>query len=126
MLDTEKLSDKNILSLIFPLLKPGKNLGNPASYCPVALTELLVRVLGKVLQQVMQRQAEKYNLFSKVQHEFRHKISTISNILKSQQRIQEELVKGKKVDSIFLNLLEALDKVPTTLLIRRLIKCVFC
>ena len=70
VLDTEELPSINILSLILPLLKPGKSPGDPASYCPVALTELLERVLEKVLQQAMQRHAEKFNLFSNAKHVF--------------------------------------------------------
>ena len=57
VLDTEHLPAINILSLISLLLKPGKDPGDPGSYQPVALTELLMRVLEKVLQQVMQRHA---------------------------------------------------------------------
>ena len=83
VLDTEKLPKINILSLINPLLKPGKSPGDPASYRPLALTELMVRVLEKVLQKVLQEHAEKYDLFSKEQHSFRRKQSTISNILRS-------------------------------------------
>ena len=69
-LDTEKLLDINTLSLISLLLKLGKDPGDPASYRPVALTELLVRVLEKVLQQVMQSHAEQHNLFSDAQPGF--------------------------------------------------------
>ena len=112
VLDTETLPSINILSLINPLLKPGKPPGDPASYRPVALTELMVMVLEKVLQKVMQEHAEK-------------KPSTMINILKSQQRILEERIKGKTVDNIFLDLSKAFDKVPTIQLIRRLKNCRF-
>ena len=60
VLDTETLPSINILSIINPLLKPGKSAGDPASYRPVALTELLVRVLEKLLQKIMQKHAEKF------------------------------------------------------------------
>ena len=82
--------------------------------------EILVRILEKVLQHVMQRHAEKFNLFSEAQHGFRQRRSTISNILKSQHRILDELIKGKTVDSIFLDLCKAFDKALTTQLVRRL------
>ena len=45
VIDTGMLPNINTLSIINPLLKPGKSAGDPASYRPVALTELLVRVL---------------------------------------------------------------------------------
>merc|ERR1712243_171286 len=83
VLDTETLPSINILSIIYPLLKPGKSAGNPASYRPMALTELLVRVLEKILQKIMQKPTEKFGLFSEEQHRFRQKRSTVSNILKS-------------------------------------------
>ena len=71
LLDKEELPSINILSFISPLLKPGKDPGDPASYRPVALTELLVMILEKLLQKHMQEHAEKFNLFSKAQHGFR-------------------------------------------------------
>ena len=67
VLDTETLPSINILSIINPLLKPGKSAGDPASYRPVALTELLVRVLEKLLQNIMEKHAEKFGLFSEEQ-----------------------------------------------------------
>ena len=84
------------------------------------MTELLVRILEKLLQKAMQEHAEKFNLFSEAQHGFRKRRSTISNILKSQHKILEELIKEKTVDNIFLDLSKAFDKVPTVQLVRRL------
>ena len=75
VLDKEELPSINILSFISPLLKPGKNPGDPASYRPVALTELLLRILEKLLQKHMQEHAERFNLFSEAQHGFRSKCS---------------------------------------------------
>merc|ERR1712240_803136 len=123
VLDTEKLPSINILSIINPLLKPGKSAGDPASYRPVALTELLVRVLEKLLHNVMERHAEKHGLFSEEQHGFRKRRSTISNILRCQQKILEERGRGKTVDTIFLDLSKAFDKVPTKMLVKRLKNC---
>ena len=71
VLDTEELPSINTLSYISPLLKPGKDPGDPASYRPLALTELLVRILEKLLKKAMQEHAEKFNLFSEAQHGFR-------------------------------------------------------
>ena len=86
---------------------------------------MLVRILEKVLQKVMQRHAERFNLFSEAQHGFSQRRSTISNILWSQHKNFEELIKGKTVDTIFLDLSKAFDKVPTTKLVRRLKRCGF-
>ena len=71
VLDKEELPSINILSFILSLLKPGKDQGDPASYRPVALTELLFRILEKLLQKHMQEHAERFNLFSEAQHGFR-------------------------------------------------------
>ena len=113
VLDSQELPSINILSFISPLLKQGKDPGDPASYRPVALTELLVRILEKVLQQ-------RSLTYLDAQHGFRQKRSTISNILWSQHKILEELIKGKTVDTIFLDLSKAFDKVPMSKLVRRL------
>merc|ERR1712082_14693 len=88
-------------------------------------TELLVRVLEKLLHNVMERHAEKYGLFSEEKHGFRKRRSTISNILRCQQKILEERSRGKTVDTIFLDLSKAFDKVPTKMLVKRLKNCGF-
>ena len=45
--------------------------------------------------------------------------------MKSQQRVLEERIRGKTVDTIFLDLSKAFDKVPTQMLIKRLKNCGF-
>ena len=125
VIDTEMLPSINILSIINPLLKPGKSAGDPGSYRPVALTELLVRVLEKLLHNVMERHAEKHGLLGEEQHGFRKRCSTISNILRCQQKLLQERGRGKTVDTIFLDLSKAFDKVPTKMLVKRLKNCGF-
>ena len=123
VIDSGMLPNINTLSIINPLLKPGKSAGDPASYRPVALTELLVRVLEKLIHNVMERHAEKHGLFGDEQHGFRKRHSTISNILRCQQRLLEERSRGKTVDTVFLDLSKAFDKVPTKMLVKRLKNC---
>merc|ERR1712082_416079 len=88
-------------------------------------TELLVRVLEKLLHNVMERHAEKHGLLGEEQHGFRKRRSTISNILRCQQRLLQERSRGKTVDTIFLDLSKAFDKVPTKMLVKRLKNCGF-
>ena len=45
--------------------------------------------------------------------------------MKSQQRILEERTKGKTVDTVFLDLSKAFDKVPQQMLIKTLKNCRF-
>ena len=45
-----KIPTINLLSLISPLLKPGKDASKPGSYRPVSLKELWMRMLEKVLK----------------------------------------------------------------------------
>ena len=65
VLDTEELPSINILSYILPLLKQGKDPGDPASYRPVALMEVLVRILEKVHNRSCRDMLKNLTLFPK-------------------------------------------------------------
>ena len=81
ILKERKIPDINLISLISPLLKPGKDASKPSSYRPVALTELWIRILEKILKTELQWHAERLGLLSEDQHGFRRKKSTGSNLL---------------------------------------------
>ena len=50
ILKERRIPSINLLYLMSPLLKPGKGASKPSSYCPVALTELWIRLLEKILK----------------------------------------------------------------------------
>ena len=74
ILKERRIPSINLLSLISPLLKPGKDASKPSSYRPIALTELWIRLLEKILKKELQWHAERLGLLSKDQHGFCCKI----------------------------------------------------
>merc|ERR1711873_223317 len=109
ILKERKIPSINLLSLISPLLKPGKDASKPSSYRPVSLTELWMRILEKVLKKKLQEHAERLGLLSKDQHSFRRMKSTRSNLLEHHQRIVNALERGESVDAIYVDLPRVFD-----------------
>ena len=66
--------------------------------------------------------AEEHNLFGDNQHGFRGSRSTTSNILIHNKRILKQLEEGKSVDTNYVDLSKAFDKVGHAKLIRKLKK----
>ena len=64
--------------------------------------------------------AEKHNLFGENQHSFRGSHSTTTNILIHHEKILRQLEEGKTVDTNYVDLSKALDKVGHAKLIRKL------
>merc|ERR1712089_77008 len=62
ILKERRIPKINLLSLISPLLKPGKDASKPSSYRPVALTELWICLLEKILKVELQWHAERLGL----------------------------------------------------------------
>ena len=122
ILDERRVPDINLLNLISPLLKPGKDQSKPGSYRPVSLTEFFFRVLEKVLKTKMAAHADRMEILSKDQHGFRKHRSTASNLLTHYDKIVENLERGETVDVILLDMSRAFDRVSHYKLIKRLKK----
>ena len=112
----------NFTSIVIPLIKPDKNPSKADSYRPVSLTELFMRVMEKTMKNPLIEHAEEHNLFGDNQHGFRGSHSTTSNILIHHERILKQLEEGKSVDTNYVDLSKAFDKVGHAKLIRKLKK----
>merc|ERR1712237_210504 len=117
-LTTGEVPEINNLSWIVPLLKPGKDAGDPESYRPVALIEIIWRVFEKLLKPQLMEHAEHNNLFRDRQHGFRQSKSTVSNLLRQQAYTAREVAKGATVDSVYLDYSKAFDLVSHHLLVK--------
>ena len=123
MSDEEKVPQINRLNFVAPLLKPGKPPEDPASYRPVSLTEVWIRLYERVLKRHIVEHLEEINFISKYQHGFVPGKSTFTNLLENQERILEALEEGAPmVHGIYLDLKRAFDRCPFKLLIMRLKK----
>lgn len=119
-MDCREIPDINLISLISPLLKPDKCPGKASSYRLVALTEVLIRMLEKMLNDKLTIFAESMGLFGWFQHGFWRAYSTASNLLEHHEHIIRNLEQGKVVECLYLDLSKALDRTSHALLIRKL------
>ena len=123
ILDDRKIPVINLLNIISPLLKPGKDQSKPGSYRPVSLTEFFFRILEKVLKTKMASHADRRGILSKDQHGFRKHHSTATNLLTHYDKIVEKLERGETVDIVLLDMSRVFDRVSHYKLIKRLKRC---
>ena len=72
------------------------------------------------MKKELQWHAERLGLLSEDQHGFHRKKSTGSNLLEHHQRIVDAMERGETVDTIYIDLSRAFDRVSHTRLIKKL------
>ena len=105
---------------VIPAHKPGTSKSDPASFHPVSLTSHISKVLERVMKQVFQDYLENNLLLSPNQHGFRAGRSCLSQLLHHQDLILKALEEGSNIDTVYLDLSKAFDKVDIGLLSHRL------
>jgi hypothetical protein len=110
--------------LKLPLLKRGKDPSLPASYRPIALTNILARQVERLLRPILEAKVEP--LLSRWQHGFRKKRSTQQCVYYLLQRIQDAVSRrtpratAVPYPVVFLDIISAFDTVPHELLLVKL------
>ena len=94
MIEAEEVPEVNRLNYITPALKPGKPPEDPASYRPISLTEVWIRLFERVLKKHIARHLEEIQFISQFQHGFVEGKSTFTNLLENQEKILEVLEWG--------------------------------
>ena len=120
MIDDRVVPEINLINLISPLLKPGKDPSKPGSYRPVSLTEFFFRVLEKVLKVRIASHADRFGILSKDQHGFQRQHSTTTNLLLHYDKVINRLERGESVDIVLLDMSRAFDRVSHFKHIKRL------
>ena len=121
MIKDEEVPEVNRINYISPLLKPDKPPEDPASYRPVSLTEVWIRLFERILKKHIAAHLNEIQFISPHQHGFVEGKSTFTNLLENQERILEDLEKGAPViHAIYLDLKRAFDRCPFKLLIQRM------
>ena len=100
------------LQFITPILKPGKNKLDPASYRPISITSICCKILEHIIYSETMDHLEKYNILSDFQHGYRNKCSTETQLLKVVDYFAKSLENKTQTDSIFLDFSRAFDVVP--------------
>jgi len=68
-------------SVVLPVLKPGKDPLNPASYRPISLTSTLCKLMEKLVTNRLTYFVEKHNILSNIQSGLRKGRSTVDHII---------------------------------------------
>lgn len=96
---------------ITPLFKKGTK-SDPANYRPVSLTSVVCKVMEGLIREKIVKKLDAAEVFSKVQHGFRHGRSCFTNLLETFENWTEALDKGYGLDILYLDFRKAFDTVP--------------
>ena len=96
-------------AVIIPIPKPGKDLTNPSSYRPIALTSCLCKVLEKMINHRLMWKLETENLLAKEQCGFRKNHSTIDHLIRLESTVRNAFINKQHVVAIFFDLEKAYD-----------------
>ena len=117
-LDSGKMPEGTLLAYITPILK-SVDRSLPANYRPVALTNHLTKVFERVLRKEITDHLETEGLLNKTQHGFRERHSTITQILCYYDSVLTLMESGDPVDTIYLDIAKAFDKVDHQILLKK-------
>ena len=108
------------LAQIIPILKPGKNAQDVASYRPISLLSCLSKVVEKMVCNRLTFYLETENYLSPTQYGFRENRSTIDPIINLEHIVRSTLVNRKVTIVVFFYLKSAFDSVNHMKLLRTL------
>jgi hypothetical protein len=99
------------ISLLVPILKPGKLHTDPSSYRPIALTSCLCKLMERMVLQRLLLYLQEHNVLSPNQSGFRKNFSTSDSLLFLECSIQETFLKNEYLVAVFLDIEKAYDTV---------------
>jgi hypothetical protein len=104
---------------IVPVFKKGeKHL--PSNYRPISLTSIVCKVLEHIIHSNIMSHFDRYNILTDKQHGFRSKRSCETQLVKTIQKIAQNLTSKRQVDVILLDFAKVFDKVPHCRLVHKL------
>ena len=107
-------------AFINPGLKSGGNKNNPASWRPIALTSQISKFFEKIMKIQIMNHLEANDHIGKFQFGFRKGKSCLSQMIKFYDDITEHLENGLNIDTIYLDMEKAFDRVDLGLLAHRI------
>jgi len=96
-------------SVVLPVLKPGKDPKNAASYRPISLTPTLCKIMEKLVTTRLTYFAEKNNILNNIQSGFRKGRSTIDHIIRLQDSINKYNNNKGYTVGVFIDFQSAFD-----------------
>ena len=96
-------------AITIPILKTGKDPKDPSSYRPIALTNVLCKLMERLVNNRLKNQLEKQNLLNNSQSGFRRNRSTFDNLIKLENDIQISKTHNEYTMALFLDIEKAFD-----------------
>jgi hypothetical protein len=106
-------------ALASPIFKQGDK-KEVAYYRPISVLPVLSKVMERILNNVLVKFLEKYNVIAKKQFGFRAGISTEDAVASFTSEVVDKLDSNKKCFGVFLDLSKAFDTVSISILIKKL------
>ena len=107
-------------SIVLPVLKPGKDPLNPASYRPISLTSALCKLMEKLVTNRLTYFVEKHNILNNIQCGFRKGRSTLDHITRLQDAINKYNNNKGYTVGVFIDFQSAFDMMWQTGLLVKL------
>jgi len=104
---------------ICPIFKKGERY-NPANYRPVSLTSIISKLMEHCVVSNMMDHLEGSSILSPLQHGFRRKLSTETQLVTFMDHLTTQVSSGGQTDAIILDFSKAFDKVCHRRLIHKL------
>ena len=118
-LETEKIPDDWRLAEVTPIFKKGSK-ADPGNYRPVSLTNVIGKMMERIVKDEIVTYVEKNKLISDAQHGFRTGRSPQTNLIEFQNETTKWLDEGSAYDVLYLDFEKAFDKVCHQKLIQKL------
>ena len=118
-LSTGKIPSVWTKANVNPVFKKG-NKNNPANFRPISLTCILCKVMEHIIASKLTQHLNQHNVLFDLQHGFRERRSCETHLIQLVEDLGRQLVTGKQVDLILLNLSKAFDKVSHSKLLFKL------
>lgn len=96
-------------SIMIPILKPGKDPKITTNYRPISLTNVLCKILERIINKRLVWFLEKNHKLNKYQSGFRKNRSTIDNLTYLESEITESFNKNQFLVSVFFDIKKAYD-----------------
>ena len=104
---------------VCPIYKKGERY-NPANYRPVSLTSIISKLMEHCVVSNLLDHLEQHNILHPLQHGFRRRLSTETQLVTYLDHLATQVSCGKQVDAIVLDFSKAFDKVCHRRLLHKL------
>ena len=106
-------------AVITPIYKGKGEKSDAAQYRPISLTNIIIKLLERILRSYLIQYLEANDAFPNSQHGFRPNRSTVSQLLEQYDAILDALCSQSNIDIIMLDYAKAFDKINHSILLEK-------